>query len=252
MVKPAAYETIGQGYAQRRVPDPRLARCIRSALGDAATVINVGAGTGSYEPGDRTVIAVEPSAVMIQQRRAGTGPAVRGVAETLPFGNGTFDAALGVLTVHHWSDLAAGLRELRRVSRRQVLFGFDPTRQLDLWFTAEYVPASAAMEASRAPRIGQLVELLGRPGGDVRVEPVPIPHDCTDGFLGAYWRRPEAYLDPGVRASISSIAQLDPADVEPGIARLEADLRSGAWPERHQELLALDELDLGYCLIVAG
>jgi len=186
--------------------------------------------------------------VMLAQRPRSAAPAIQGVAEALPVPDGAFDAALAVLTVHHWTDLDAGLREVQRVARRQVVFGFDPTRQLDLWFTAEYVPASAAFEEGRAPDVGHVADMLG----GARVEAVPIPHDCSDGFLGAYWRRPEAYLDPDVRASISSLAQLDQADVEPGVERLVADLESGAWHERHGALLDLDELDLGYRLFVSG
>ncbi|MCJ7670725.1 MAG: methyltransferase domain-containing protein [Acidimicrobiia bacterium] len=245
---PSAYETIGCGYTGRRRPDPRIARRIAAAIGEATLVVNVGAGAGSYEPADRTVVAVEPSDVMLAQRPAGAAPAVRAVAESLPFSDDRFDVAMALLTVHHWSDVECGLAELRRVARRQVVFGFDPERQLDLWFTAEYVPASAAMEQGRAPSTDELSEWLG----GATVEAVPIPHDCSDGFLGAYWRRPEAYLDPDVRASISSIAQLDPSDVEPGIERLAGDLESGAWHERHGALLEVDELDLGYWLLVAG
>ena len=211
-------------------------------------VVNVGAGAGSYEPTDRTVVAVEPSEVMLAQRPVGAAPAVRAVAEALPFPDDRFDVATALLTVHHWSDVRRGLAELRRVARYQVVFGFDPSRQLDFWFTAEYVPASAAMETGRAPTVDELAQRLG----GATVAPVPIPHDCSDGFLGAYWRRPEAYLDPDVRASISSLAQLDPSDIEPGIERLAGDLASGAWHERHGALLELDELDLGYWLLVAG
>ncbi len=210
--------------------------------------MNVGAGAGSYEPTDRTVVAVEPSAVMLAQRPVSAAAGIRGVAEALPVPDDAFDAVLAVLTVHHWADLEAGLAELRRVARRRVVLGFDPDRQLDLWFTAEYVPASAAFETGRAPGVAYVAERLD----GARVEPVPIPHDCSDGFLGAYWRRPEAYLDPDVRASISSLAQLDQADVEPGVTRLAADLASGAWHERHADLLDREELDLGYRFFVSG
>lgn len=248
MSGPSAYETIGRGYTGRRTPDPRIAGRIHAALGDAGTILNVGAGAGSYEPAGRTVFAVEPSAVMLSHRPRGAAPAVRAIAESLPFPDDRFDAATALLTVHHWSDIERGLAELRRVARRQVVFGFDPSCQTDLWFTAEYVPASAVFEAGRAPDIRHVADVLG----GACVEAVPIPHDCSDGFLGAYWRRPEAYLDPDVRASISSLAQLDQADVEPGVERLAADLESGAWHERHGGLLGLDELDLGYRLVVAG
>jgi SAM-dependent methyltransferase len=244
----AAYETIGHGYVNRRVPDARIAAQIHASLGDAETVLNVGAGTGSYEPTDRRVVSVEPSELMLAQRPASAAPAIQGVAEALPIADDAFDVALAILTVHHWRDVDAGLRELRRVARQQVLFSFDLTRQPDLWFAREYVPASIAMEEGRAPGIEQLVGGLG----GARVEPILIPHDCSDGFLGAYWRRPEAYLDPDVRASISSLAQLDQADVDPGVERLAADLASGEWHEQHADLLDLEELDLGYRLLITA
>jgi SAM-dependent methyltransferase len=242
------YDGIGSGYAGRRHPDPRIARAICEALDDADSVLNVGAGTGSYEPEDRRVVAVEPSRTMIAQRRRGSPPVLRGRAEALPVRTGSFDAALAVLTVHHWRDPEAGLAELRRAARRQVVFTFDPAAQLDLWFTRAYAPASAALEQERALPVARVAELLGAE----RVEPVLVPHDCVDGFLGAYWRRPHAYLDPAVRASISSLAQLAPRQIEPGLARLAGDLESGAWQERYGELLALESLDLGYRLVLAG
>jgi SAM-dependent methyltransferase len=242
-----AYETIGVGYRARRRADPRVERQLHDALGDARTVLNVGAGTGSYEPTDRKVIALEPSGVMIDQRSPEAAPVIRGVAEALPVPEGVFDVALAILTIHHWSDVERGLDELRRVSERQVILAFDLTRAMEFWLWPEYFPASIAIDA-RAPTIEQVVAALDAP----TVEVVPVPHDCMDGFAGAYWRRPEAYLDPEVRAGISSLAMLDDVDVEPGLERLRADLESGAWHERHGDLFELDEIDLGYRLIVSG
>lgn len=246
MAGPTEYDTIGLGYAEQRRPDPRIARQILAALGDARSVVNVGAGTGSYEPDDRAVVAVEPSEVMLAQRAAEAAPVVRGVAEVLPFPDSAFDAALGVLTVHHWSDLDAGLAELCRVAARRVVLAFDQPKAATFWL-AEYFPETAAIEAARAPRLEHIVDALAAD----RVAIVPIPHDCTDGFAGAYWRRPDAYLDPGVRAGISSLAVMPDHELEPGLARLRADLESGAWHERHADLLALDEIDLGYRLVIA-
>lgn len=242
----ATYETIGRGYAERRRPDPRIERQIHAALGDAETVVNVGAGTGSYEPSDRRVVAVEPSTVMLAQRPSVAAPAVRAVVEALPFGDAAFDAAMGVLTLHHWNDVDAGLDEVCRVAPRRVVLTFDHALEADLWMW-HYFPAASALDATRAPSIEHVADRLGAD----RIEVVPVPHDCTDGFGGAYWRRPEAYLDADVRASISSLAVLDDAQLEPGLTRLRAELESGAWHEAHADLLALDEVDLGYRLVIS-
>jgi SAM-dependent methyltransferase len=252
--RPSTYETIGVGYGGRRVADPRLEQQLHAALGDAGTIVNVGAGAGSYEPADRTVIALEPSSVMLAQRRDGAAPAVRGIAEALPFPDRSFDAALAVLTIHHWTDPVAGLAEMRRVARRQVVFHFDLAVGRRFWL-AEYFPEAWGFDDERSPTVAAVVAALGGGGGaprPVRVEPLLVPHDCTDGFMAAYWRRPDAYLDPGVRAGISSLAQLGDAVVGPGADRLRADLESGAWHERHGALLDLDEFDGGYRLVVAN
>jgi SAM-dependent methyltransferase len=242
------YERIGVGYAERRRPDPRIERRIHEALGDARSVVNVGAGTGSYEPSDRGVVAVELTTQMLEQRPADTAPAVQGRAEELPFPDGSFDAALAVLTIHHWTDVERGLAELRRVARRQVILGFDPSRQGQLWLVRDYIPAFAEVELDRAPTLEQMLAMLD----NARIEAVPIPADCTDGFAGAYWKRPEAYLDPGVRKGSSTFARLAPGDVDAGLTRLADDLASGRWHERNAELLELEELDLGYVLVIAG
>jgi SAM-dependent methyltransferase len=173
---------------------------------------------------------------------------VRAVAEQLPFPSGSFDAVLGVLTVHHWSDLGAGLAEMCRVAPRRVVLTFDETHATAHWLAAEYFPEIAAVESARAP---QLEEVAGGLGA-TRVDVVPVPHECTDGFAGAYWRRPEAYFDPTVRRGMSSLAVLPDDVLEPALARLRADLDSGEWHERHAHLLALDEIDLGYRLVVSG
>ena len=237
------YERIGLRYAERRQADPRLARAIAGALGGASRVVNVGAGAGSYEPAAPRTVAVEPAAAMIAQRPATAAPCVRGRAETLPFGDGAFDAGLAVLTIHHWSDWRAGLRELVRVTRKKVvLFTWDPDS--DGFWLRHYLPAMLVADRRRFPSLGALHEVLG----DVQVQPVPIPHDCADGFLGAYWRRPEAYLDPSIRAGISSFSR---DEFDAGLARLAADLDSGAWAREHGRALPMSELDIGYRLVVS-
>ncbi len=242
------YDRIGAGYAARRQPDPRIARAILEALGDAASVVNLGAGAGSYEPADRPVVAVEPSFGMIGQRAAGSAPVVGAVVERLPFRDGAFDAALAVLTVHHWADRAAGLREMRRVARRRaVVLTWDPAHGDGFWLTAEYLPEILRLDRPRFPPLDDLARALG----PSVVRPLAIPHDCADGFLGAFWRRPHAYLDPRVRQAMSGFAQLDPSLVDQRIAALADDLGSGRWRERHAALLGRTELDLGYRLVVA-
>lgn len=243
----AVYDTIGQGYTRQRRPDPRIAARLTEALGDARTVLNVGAGSGSYEPPDRRVVAVEPSAVMLAQRPPGAAPAVRARAEALPFADRTFDAVMAVLTLHHWTDRAGGLAECARVARRRVvLLTWDPFADA-FWLLREYLPALAEADRRQFPPVAAYAEAFG-PGARVEVASVPIPRDCADGFLGAYWARPAAYLDQEVRAGISSFALLG---AEEGLERLRGDLASGAWHARHGQLLTTDALDIGYRLVVA-
>jgi SAM-dependent methyltransferase len=239
------YDSIGKSYTDFRREDPRIGARIRAALGDARTVVNVGAGAGSYEPRDLEVTAVEPSETMIAQRPEGAAPVVRASAEELPFEDGSFDAAMVVLSDHHWRDHDRGLAELRRVARRVVLLTWDPATVHDFWLVSDYLPCFEDL-ITEGFRIEQTIDALG----GVRVEAVPVPHDCVDGFMGAYWRRPHAYLDPRVRASISACALMDGACLEEGMARLEADLHSGAWERRYADLLKLEELDLGYRLLI--
>ena len=242
----ALYDTIGRGYAAYRRPDARVAARIGAALGGARTVVNVGAGAGSYEPADRAVVAVEPSAAMIRQRRQGSAPAVRASAEALPFADGAFDAALAVLTLHHWPDQRRGLAEMRRVARgRVVVLTWDPAHP-GFWLTRDYFPEILEIDRPMFPSPARIAEALG----PVDVIPVPVPADCADGFLGAYWRRPEAYLDDGARGAISVFAKLQ--GVRPRLDRLRAELADGSWAARNAHLLALPELDLGYRLVVSS
>ncbi|WP_294090552.1 methyltransferase domain-containing protein [Sphingomonas sp.] len=239
----AIYDRIGTDYARRRQADPRVARLIHAALGTAQSVVNVGAGAGAYEPAGRALIAVEPSAAMIAQRPAGAAPALCARAEALPLANKCVDAALAVLTVHHWADKTAGMRELRRVARGAiVLLTYDPAHRP--WLT-DYLPQLAALDAAQMPAMADYARWLG----PVRISPVLVPHDCIDGFLYAYWRRPEAYLDPAVRAGSSSFWAIDGA--EQGLAALADDLRAGAWARRYASVAAEDSYDAGYRLVVA-
>ena len=244
----ATYDTIGVGYRARRRPDPRIARRIDAALGGAELVLNVGAGAGSYEPVHRSVVAVEPAITMLDQRPPGAGPTMRAVAEQLPIADDAVDATLAVLTVHHWPDLAGGLAEMCRVSLgRQVIVTWNQRVADDrFWFIRDYAPELIPNERAQCPSVEVMRRVLGR----VTVEPLPIPADCTDGFFAAYWRRPENYLDPEARAAISVFALAEPWRYEDGLARLEADVVTGRWHERYARLLDLDELDLGYRIVI--
>jgi SAM-dependent methyltransferase len=238
----ARYDIIGVDYAQLRTPDPRIAALIHVALGNARNILNVGAGTGSYEPADRAVTALEPSAAMIRQRPETAAPAIQGRAEDLPFADKSFDAAMAILTVHHWEDQAKGFAEMRRVTRGPiVILTIDPDFR-GAWLN-DYVPALVTLDAAIMPRMADYADWLG----PVDIAPVPIPHDCTDGFLYAYWRRPHAYLDPRVRQGISSFHFID--GIEACMARLACDLDSGDWARRHADLLDRESCDMGYRLI---
>jgi len=240
----AKYDLIGRNYAELRKPDRRIVKIIESALGSAKTVLNVGAGAGSYEPADRAVTAVEPSREMIAQRRPTAAKAIEASADDLPFGDKSFDASMAILTLHHWPDKQRGLREMRRVTRgRIVLLTFDPAHRP--WLT-DYLPALAELDEAQAPKISDYERWLG----PVAITPVLVPHDCSDGFLYAYWRRPAAYLDPRIRSGSSSVWTGD--DAEAGLQRLKRDLETGEWERRYAELLTLDAHDAGYRLVVAG
>ena len=236
------------GYGSTRRADPRILQRIAKAVGGAPSVVNIGAGTGAYEPPNRRVVAIEPSDLVIAQRRTGAAPVVKAAAEALPFKDGGYSAAMAVLTIHHWDDPLAGLREMRRVARRRaVVMTLDPTTIDDFWLY-EYFPDIARADARRFPTLDEITSTLG---GDVRVEVVPIPHDCRDGFLGAYWRRPSMYLARHVRRSISTLAEVGDDELLDGLAMLSEDLRSGAWDRANAWLIDRDELDLGYRLVVA-
>ena len=242
------YDTIGATYTVTRCTEPRIAARIWAALGDARTVLNVGAGTGSYEPPGRDVIAVEPSALMRAQRPASAAPCVAAVAESLPFQDQSFDAAMAFATVHHWQDPIAGLREMRRVARRVVALTFDASDtgwHRRFWLTRDYLPEAADLLAGRPPLTEQ-ARAIG-----ARIEPVLIPWDCADGFFEAYWRRPEAYLDESVRRGISVWARVGAETEQRAVRSLRDDLASGRWTERNRDLAALDAAELGLRLLIA-
>jgi SAM-dependent methyltransferase len=241
------YDRIARGYTFTRQPDPAIAAIITEALGDVRSLVNVGAGAGSYEPTQMAVVAVDPSSEMIRQRPNGSAPAVRARAESLPFRSRAFDAALAVLTIHHWTSIAAGLQELRRVAaRRVVILTYDPALNERFWLVAHYFPEIIDLDRKDLPTLDQLEEWLGV----IEVRGVPIPADCKDGFLGAFWQRPEAYLDPDIRHGISMFNKLPSGVLDRGITRLSDDLRSGRWERLFGHLRRQNTVDLGYRLVI--
>jgi SAM-dependent methyltransferase len=244
------YDAIGSTYAGTRREDPELRARIHAALGDARTVVNVGAGAGSYEPRDRYVIAVEPSDVMADQRPRELAPAIRASAGSLPLRDGAVDAAMAIMTLHHWDDeREPGVRELRRVARGPVvILTYDPRVSGRMWLAADYVPEVAALDDRIFPPPEAIAAWLG---GDVDVQTVLTPRDTPDWMFGSFWAHPERVLDPAVRANTSGFARMDPAAVARAVARLEADLASGAWDARYGELRDLSAYDAGLRLITA-
>jgi SAM-dependent methyltransferase len=248
----ALYDRIGSSYSASRATDQRIGAAIRSALGDAETVVNVGAGTGAYEPADLDVVAIEPSAVMIAQRPEGSARVLCASAEAIPLADNSVDAAMAVISDHHWSDRRQGLREMRRVARgRVVVVNTDPSLADAFWLTREYLRSFAELIPDRYRVPGywerELDELLGK----TAIEVLPVPHDCQDGFYQAYWRRPEAYLRREVRTNISAFRLLPQREVQEAVRRLATDLRTGAWLKRHQLLSATDALDVGLRIVIS-
>jgi SAM-dependent methyltransferase len=242
------YETHGRDYSTIRRTDPRIAAYVHAALGDAKSVLNVGAGAGSYEPEDRDVTAVEPSASMRSQRPSHLAQAIDATAEELPFPDDSFDAAMATVTVHHWKDTDKGLRELRRVSRGPVVvLTFDGDAIDTLWLN-DYVPELFDAERRRYPAIQHIQDVLG---GTSTVTPIPIPRDCVDGFTEAFYARPEMFLDPVVRAGQSAWGFVDPLDIEAGMDGLRADLESGDWHRLYGTVAAQPEFVGAVRLITA-
>lgn len=237
------YEAEGATYTDTRRPDPRIAALVEAALGGARSVVNIGAGAGSYEPRDREVVAVEPSAAMRAQRPPGLAPALAGTAEALPLADASVDAALAVLTVHHWVDLDRAFAEIRRVARERAVFvTFDPDAG-GFWLE-DYFPVLWAFDRPLFPAPAAFSVL-----GETEIRPLPVPHDCTDGFVGAFWRRPRAYLDPAVRRNMSGFARVPTDDLRAGLQRLAGDLATGAWARDNAGLLDRETFDVGYRLV---
>jgi SAM-dependent methyltransferase len=241
----ALYDTIGQNYVAKRRTDPRIATQLHAELFGAKRIVNIGAGTGSYEPYWADLIAVEPSGQMISQRAANAHPVEKASAESLPFPDKHFSHAMTVLSMHHWQDKAAAFAEITRVtSEKFVAVSWDPGAP-PFWLTRDYFPEFHAEDLTNFPSLSELESHFD----DVRVTPLPIPADCQDGFLAAFWKRPSAYLDPSVQQSISSFAKA--SDTKEGLLRLQTDLADGSWHRKNQAILDLDELDAGYRLITA-
>ena len=249
MSEPAhIYDRIGENYSGHRRPDPRWERRIHAQLNGVRRLVNVGAGSGSYEPEGMNVVAVEPSGTMIRQRSPDAAPAVCAVAEALPFADASFDAAMAILTLHHWRKPETGLREMCRVSRRQVILTWDPAIFAEtFWLVRDYLPGIAARERGLAT-LDTAVAVID----PARILPMPVPADCADGILGAYWQRPERYLETASRASMSGLALSDQSEVAEAMKRLTRDLKDGTWHRKYGQLMTLDGLDLGYRLLVAG
>lgn len=238
------YDVIGNGYSTYRIPDPRIGKLLETALGQPDTLLNVGAGVGSYEPYDAEVVALEPSSVMIGQRSPLSAPAVQGCAEQLPFPDNSFGAVMSVLSLHHWQNPQQGLRELMRVARERVVLMSWIGYVNRLWLL-DYLPEIEDIDRELFPSLEMIEDSCG-----VHAEliPVPIPANCSDGFLCAWWRRPSAYLQPEVRAAISTFARLD--DVERRLRQLSNDLIGGVWQKHNEHLLRRKSMDYGYRLIV--
>lgn len=241
----ALYDDIGRSYSERRQNDPRIAAAINGAVHGCASILNVGAGAGSYEPDSRLVVAVEPSRTMIAQRPTGSAPVIQAGAEALPFRDASFDAVIGILTVHHWQDQQKGCAECARVARSRVVLLTIDVAVCGRFWLFDYLPELLRTDRQIFPDLERFAETLG----PIEITDVPIPADCRDGFLGAYWKRPRAYLDPAVRASISTFSRI--GDVGDQLARLESDIESGVWQQRYSSLQNISELDLGYRLVAA-
>ena len=244
MIEKPAYDRLGLDYCEGRTPDPRWFEQIKETIGTARTIVNVGAGTGSYEPSDRYVLAVEPSQVMIAQRPVGSAPCLVGYGEALPIANGQFDLATAFVTLHHWTDWRAGVREMQRVAGRIAIVHFDPLEHASFWLVRDYFP-ELVRQWENVPSVDDVANLVRAKS----VRTMPVPFDCVDGFLPAFWRRPHAYLDHEIRRRMSGLQLLDEGVLERGLRELRNDLQSGRWMERHAALMDQTELDVGWRLI---
>lgn len=245
----APYDKLGAGHTATRRPDPRIAAQIHQALGDAHSIANVGAGAGTYEPCDRVVLPIATSQRRIALRAPELEPAIIGHAESLPLPSGSVDAAMALLTLHQWADWQVGVQELRRVARKRVvILTFDRSYIERFWLLRDYLPTFGRLLCARFPGIEQQRVAAGE---EVRIEPVPVPHDCVDACsISAFWRRPSAYLDEDVRCGMPSFQLRGGEQLLGGLDRLAEDLRTGSWAERNSDILEYPELDLGYRLLV--
>jgi len=241
------YERYGRTYARHRRTDPCIAARIHAALGDAKTVLNVGAGTGSYEPRDRWVLAAEPSETMRAQRPDDAAPVIAARAEALPFDDDSVDGAMACVTIHHWDPPETGLAELRRVARGPVVIFTFELDHLPAW-QQELLREGVAKERPRFPAIDYIATVLG---GRTRVERIPTPGDCMDGFFEAFWRRPEMLLDPDIRSAQSMWALLEPREEQRIVDRLAAALDSGDWDAAHGHLRAQENFDGALRLVIS-
>ena len=237
------YDQLAEQYRIYRKPDPRIAEQIQFHIQGARRLLNVGAGLGSYEPEDCEVVAIEPSHEMIAKRKESKAKLIQGVAEDLPFGDHEFDVSMGILTLHHWSDILLGLKEMLRVSKDKIVLFTWSGYGSNFWLE-DYIPEIIGVDENLFPTLEELDQILG----GISVETINIPCDCTDGFMCAYWRRPEAYLDPKVRKAISTFSRIP--DIQDRLNRLQDDVTSGAWSEKYSHLLEKESLDLGYRLVV--
>lgn len=236
------YDKIGAEYSQSRKADPRIKSIIHGELRGAKTIINIGAGTGSYEPEDANVLAIEPSNLMISQRPKHAAVAIQASAESLAYPNNAFDLAMALLSIHHWSDVNQGLKEMKRVSKRQIIFTWDP-EHAGFWLTQDYFPEILNIDKKIFPRLDHIQAVLG----PLKLTSIPIPHDCTDCFGSAFWRRPKAYLSPSIRSAMSTFQKI--STVEKGVKKLKHDIESGLWNKRYGHLLQRESLDLGFVLL---
>ena len=237
------YNELANQYRHYRTPDPRIASAIWAHLAGAERVLNVGAGIGSYEPDNCEVLAVEPSEKMIALRPISASKVIRGFAECLPFSDGVFDASMAILTIHHWLDIRQGLNEMLRVTNGKIIL-FTWIGYGDDFWLEDYISAIRGIDAEIFPTLQELEEMLG----SITVETIEIPHDCTDGFMCAYWCRPKAYLDAEVRKAISTFSRI--SDIQDGLQNLEKDLHSGKWDREYGHLLAKQSRDFGYRVVV--
>lgn len=238
------YDQVAEAYQRYRKPDPRIAERIQFHTEGAQKVLNIGAGTGSYEPEDCDMVAVEPSSEMISQRKNAKVELVRGVAEDLPFKDNAFDISMGILTIHHWADIESGLKEMVRVTRNRIILYTWIGYGKDFWLE-NYIPEISGVDLALFPTLNELNRILE----GISVETIEVPYDCSDGFMCAYWRRPEAYLNPEARKAISTFSRLP--NIQDRLDRLEYDINSGAWRKKHGNLLDKESLDLGYRLVIS-